>query len=133
MQVLRGHLSLQGKVAYDCAMRILKEAQEIFSAEPNCLTVNSPMVAIGDIHGQFFDMLHMFEKVVDRRFPNCDLLFLGDYVDRGFCSVEVFLFLCSLKIAYPKKVNMLRGNHESRGMTEHFSFRSEVLDKLDDE
>jgi serine/threonine-protein phosphatase 2B catalytic subunit len=76
------------------------------------------------------DMLHMFEKVVDRRFPNCELLFLGDYVDRGFNSVEVFTFLVSLKLAYPKKIHMLRGNHESRGMTEHFSFRNEVLDKL---
>ena len=75
----------------------------------------------------------MFEKVIDKRFPNCELLFLGDYVDRGFCSVEVFLFLCCLKIAYPKKVHMLRGNHESRGLTENYSFRNEVLDKLDDE
>lgn len=114
-------------------MKILQEARNIFAAEPNVLTVHSPMVAIGDIHGQFFDMLHMFEKVVDRRFPNCELLFLGDYVDRGFCSVEVFLFLCCMKIAFPKKVHMLRGNHESRGMTEHFSFRNEVLDKLNDE
>lgn len=78
-------------------------------------------------------MIHMFEKVIDRRFPNCELLFLGDYVDRGFCSVEVFLFLITLKLNHPDKVKMLRGNHESRGMTEHFSFRNECLDKLEDE
>jgi len=54
-------------------------------------------------------------------------------VDRGFCSVEVFIFLCCLKLSYPDKVKMLRGNHESRGMTEHFSFRNEVYDKLGSE
>ena len=75
----------------------------------------------------------MFEKVIDRRFPACELLFLGDYVDRGFNSVEVFTFLCVLKLNYPDRVHMLRGNHESRGMTEHFTFRSECLDKLGDE
>jgi serine/threonine-protein phosphatase 2B catalytic subunit len=113
--------------------KILNDASELFKAEPNCLKVNAPCVAIGDLHGQYFDMIHMFEKVIDRRFPACELLFLGDYVDRGFNSVEVFTFLCVLKLNYPDRVHMLRGNHESRGMTEHFSFRSECLDKLGDE
>lgn len=102
----------------------------MLAKEPNCVKVGNPTVVIGDIHGQYFDMIHMFEKVIDRRFPNCNLLFLGDYVDRGFCSVEVFVFLACLKLAYPNNVTLLRGNHESRGMTEHFSFRMEVIDKL---
>ena len=58
------------------------------------------------------------------------LLFLGDYVDRGIHSLEVLIFLYALKINHPQHVIMLRGNHESRAMTEHFTFRSEVLNKF---
>ena len=59
-----------------------------------------------------------------------NLLFLGDYVDRGFFSLEVLIFLYALKINAPGSVIMLRGNHESRAMTEHFTFRSEILTKF---
>jgi len=55
---------------------------------------------------------------------------LGDYVDRGFFSLEVLIFLYALKINSPGSVIMLRGNHESRAMTEHFTFRSEILTKF---
>jgi serine/threonine-protein phosphatase 2B catalytic subunit len=62
-----------------------------------------------------------------------NLLFLGDYVDRGVYSFEVCLFLFCLKLSFPKEVTMLRGNHESRAMTEHFTFRNEILQKFEDE
>ena len=58
-------------------------------------------------------------------------LFLGDYVDRGILGIEVVLFLFALKLNEPKSVVLLRGNHESRNMTESFTFREEVLDRYD--
>lgn len=116
-------------------MKLVQDVTKIFKNEPNMLKVNQPVVIIGDIHGQYFDMIHMFEKVIDPRGgpPNVNLLFLGDYVDRGFFSLEVLVFLYALKIKFPKEVIMLRGNHESRAMTEHFTFRSEILQKFSSE
>lgn len=59
------------------------------------------------------------------------MLFLGDYVDRGMFSIEVVLSLYALKLNFPDKVFLLRGNHESRSMTSFYNFRSEVLYKYD--
>ena len=102
------------------------------ASEPNVIRMKEPVIIVGDIHGQYYDMIHMFEKVVDsRNLPECNLLFLGDYVDRGSYSIEVLVFLYCLKLNYPQQVIMLRGNHESSAMAEHFTFREEVLRKYD--
>ena len=88
------------------------------------LHLEEPIVIVGDIHGQFFDLIHMFEKVIDKRgLMTTNMLFLGDYVDRGDYSLEVVLYLYALKLRYPKNITLLRGNHESRAMAEHFTFR----------
>ena len=63
--------------------------------------------------------------------PDINYLFLGDYVDRGIYGVEVLLLLLSIKINYPKNVILLRGNHESRNMTENFTFREEAISRYD--
>lgn len=65
--------------------------------------------------------------------PGINYLFLGDYVDRGIFGFEVTLLLFAIKLNYPKNVVVLRGNHESRNMTENFTFREEVIQRYDEE
>jgi serine/threonine-protein phosphatase 2B catalytic subunit len=60
-------------------------------------------------------------------------LFLGDYVDRGIFGIECLMLLIAIKLNFPKKFVMLRGNHESRNMTESFTFREEVITRFDNE
>ena len=71
----------------------------------------------------------MLTKVGDP--ANINYLFLGDYVDRGVFGIEVCVLLFCMKQNYPKSVILLRGNHESRNMTETFTFREEVLTHYD--
>lgn len=64
--------------------------------------MKEPVIIVGDIHGQFYDLIHMFERVADKKdLPNTNMLFLGDYVDRGEFSIEVCIFLFCLKINFP--------------------------------
>ncbi len=97
--------------------------------EPNLAQIDEPICVVGDLHGQYFDMLNMIQKAGEPGTIN--YLFLGDYVDRGILGIEVVLFLISLKLNEPKTVVLLRGNHESRNMTEAFTFREEVLERFD--
>jgi serine/threonine-protein phosphatase 2B catalytic subunit len=106
-------------------MKIIKLGTAIFKKEPNLVKVEEPVVVVGDIHGQYYDLVHMLNKAGDPTKVN--YLFLGDYVDRGIFGLECMMLLIAIKINYPKKFILLRGNHESRNMTESFTFREEVI------
>ncbi|CAE8637314.1 unnamed protein product, partial [Polarella glacialis] len=129
IDALFDHLSLEGALAQELLLDIISKASALFKEEPNLLKLSDPITVVGDIHGQYYDLVKLLEvggKVADTQY-----IFLGDYVDRGSFSVEVVAALYSLKIRYPKQVRMLRGNHECRQMTAFFNFREECEFKYD--
>ena len=108
---------------------ICDKSKEIFQKEPTILEVSPPITLVGDIHGQFQDLLEIFYQ---QGYPKdgISFIFVGDYVDRGLNSVEVFLVLLLLKIQYPQQIFMTRGNHESSMITKQYGFYDEILRKF---
>lgn len=100
---------------------------ELFIEEGNVQRVDTPVIICGDIHGQFHDLLALFET--GGEIPKKNYLFLGDYVDRGYNSVETFLLLIAYKVRYPDRILLLRGNHESRQITQIYGFYDECRRK----
>ncbi|CAL9734206.1 serine/threonine-protein phosphatase PP2A-like Ppg1p [Monosporozyma servazzii] len=101
--------------------------KEMLVKESNVIHISTPVTVVGDMHGQFHDMLEMFR--IGGRVPDTNYLFLGDYVDRGLYSVETILLLITLKLRYPQRIHLLRGNHESRQITQSYGFYTECLNK----
>lgn len=87
--------------------------------------VTAPVKVCGDIHGQYYDMLRLFEY--GGMPPESSYLFLGDYVDRGRQGIETICLLFALKIKYPSRVFILRGNHESASITRIYGFYEECM------
>ena len=108
---------------------LCSKIKEIYASEPNIQKCSSPITVCGDIHGQYYDLLELFE--IGGGMPFTNYLFLGDYVDRGYFSVETICLLFILKIKYPSKIYLLRGNHESRQTTQMYGFYDECLKKYE--
>lgn len=90
------------------------------------------MFVLGDLHGNVADLLY-FERVLWHIGPGLspsNLLFLGDYVDRGAYSLEVIAYLFSYKLQSPSKITLLRGNHEIRDVQKMFTFYKECVLKM---
>lgn len=92
------------------------KAREILIEESNVQPVRCPVTVCGDIHGQFQDLLELFR--IGGYCPDTNYLFMGDYVDRGYHSVETVSLLVALKLRYRERITILRGNHESRQITQ---------------
>ncbi|QOU20058.1 hypothetical protein BRETT_004706 [Brettanomyces bruxellensis] len=117
------HFRVQGRLTEEQLLRIIDKASGVFAVEPSMLKVSCPAVVVGDIHGQYHDMIKMLSLCPE--FGKTQYLFLGDYVDRGDCSIEVLILLYCIKLNFPHSVWMIRGNHETRRMTEYFTFKKE--------
>jgi serine/threonine-protein phosphatase 2B catalytic subunit len=67
IDLLRSHLLREGRLEKKELIELIKSASAIMKKEPNVLKMKEPVIIVGDIHGQFYDLIHMFEKVVDSR------------------------------------------------------------------
>eukprot|EP00578_Thalassiosira_sp_NH16_P000272 CAMPEP_0181136444 /NCGR_PEP_ID=MMETSP1071-20121207/33180_1 /TAXON_ID=35127 /ORGANISM="Thalassiosira sp., Strain NH16" /LENGTH=401 /DNA_ID=CAMNT_0023223141 /DNA_START=12 /DNA_END=1217 /DNA_ORIENTATION=+ len=117
-------VSLAEKSLAENEIKLLcQRVRPILLAQPMLLELEAPLKICGDIHGQFTDLLRLFEYGGFP--PESNYLFLGDYVDRGKQSLETVCLLICYKIMYPENFFILRGNHESAGINRIYGFYDE--------
>ena len=129
IEAFRGQRSIHRRFAFE----IVLAAKALLAAAPPVVDVPIPagthFTVCGDVHGQFYDLLRIFERN-GAPSPSNPYLFNGDFVDRGSFSVEVILTLFAYKCLYPESLFLARGNHESAGMNKVYGFDGEVRAKF---
>ncbi|KAI9298888.1 Metallo-dependent phosphatase [Neoconidiobolus thromboides FSU 785] len=104
-------------------LAICQLSREIFLSQSSLIELSAPVKIVGDVHGQYTDLLRLFDMCGYP--PSSNFLFLGDYVDRGRQSLETILLLLCYKIKYPENFFLLRGNHECANVTRVYGFYDE--------
>lgn len=107
---------------------LFRIASDILFQEGTIISLTTPITVCGDVHGQFYDVLYLFD--VGGQPPETKYLFLGDYVDRGYYSIETFSLLLAYKVKYPDRFFMLRGNHECSQVNQMYGFYEELLNRF---
>ncbi|MFH4976238.1 hypothetical protein AB6A40_002947 [Gnathostoma spinigerum] len=108
----------------ECEIKeICDEIRILFLAQPSLVELEPPIKVCGDIHGQYTDLLRVFNRCGFP--PDSNYLFLGDYVDRGTQSVETIVLVFSYKLKYPENFFLLRGNHECYDINRAYGFYDE--------
>jgi serine/threonine-protein phosphatase 5 len=124
----------QKNLPKDQTRTLLAQVTSTLKKLPSLVDVDVPdditITVCGDVHGQYYDLLNIFE-INGLPSTTKPYLFNGDFVDRGSFSVEVILLLFALKVLYPGHVHLARGNHEAATMNKLYGFEQEVLDKYD--
>ncbi|OIV95092.1 hypothetical protein TanjilG_21482 [Lupinus angustifolius] len=122
-RLLEGKGAKQVQLSESEIRQLCVNARQIFLSNPILLDLSAPIRVCGDIHGQYQDLLRVFEY--GGYPPAANYLFLGDYVDRGKQSLETICLLLAYKIRYPDKIHLLRGNHEDAKINRIYGFYDE--------
>ena len=113
---------------------LTEECMRILMDQTMVLRVDAPIKVFGDIHGQYQDLMRFFDlwgiPNDNGDIESYDYLFLGDYVDRGAHSLETICLLMALKVKFPDKIHLLRGNHEDKWINNAFGFAEECSSRL---
>ncbi len=120
---VRGKASKRVDLPEQTITQLCQEVRSVFLAQPMLLEIGAPVKICGDTHGQYADLLRMFEYGGFP--PSANYLFLGDYVDRGRFSMETICLLFAYKIKFPENFFLLRGNHESASINRIYGFYDE--------
>jgi len=102
---------------------LCQAARDVFINQPILLELEAPIKIVGDVHGQYYDLLRLFEYGGFP--PEANYLFLGDYVDRGKQSLETVCLLLAYKVKFPENFFLLRGNHECASINRIYGFYDE--------
>jgi len=102
---------------------LCQASRDVFLQQPILLELEAPIKIVGDVHGQYYDLLRLFEYGGFP--PEANYLFLGDYVDRGKQSLETVCLLLAYKVKFPENFFLLRGNHECASINRIYGFYDE--------